>query len=654
MRYYFFVTSLENRGGKSPRNTLRPLPGQKFDDGTDIDPKWNVQAPKEKGSSINGNRLDYPEGTVFCGTHLDICTDKSTPYYTVYKTDANGAVDMNPDFHPVSDDPNFQYVRPEHKSDRMNAAYTLFKNFGEQSDGQEEQMQTTPDTSLRPRGEAYSPQKNGKAVGIIPDWKPAYTDQLATESDLLAVWMKRILTEMGISTMARRPRADANTIKMIDQLLRCGESVDTIASKARFDAVYTEQQMDPAGLSTISCGPFEWYLSRLVDEHERGRDCTAFERNPDNAVQIAEGAFIICTDFNNQTGTFHNPGDPSLQTDLKKALQGGWTLDDILHPDVLNAKGDPASLCAALASGVIPLPERIGASRGDSLIQKLMKDKKNAAPKDSEGFHVEERMWKVLVRNLYQKKNTFLKGPSGCGKTEVIQRLCKQTGTPCTLIQMGAITDPTAQLIGKSELEVVNGQTVTRFDWADFAQAIQKPGVIILDEINRCPGNGTNLLFNVLDGNRVLMAADAKSTDVRTIKVNPDCVFFATANIGYQYKGTMELDLALDTRFMTVEVDYLDQKTEQTILVSRCKIPSEDAKNIAIVAKAIRASAKNRELRHSVSTRETLMCAELVKDGFSCEEAMEIAFLPVFENDYESNERDSVRAMIAGRFNTKR
>ena len=200
----------------------------------------------------------------------------------------------------------------------------------------------------------------------------------------------------------------------------------------------------------------------------------------------------------------------------------------------------------------------------------------------------------------------------------------------------------------------MNGQTVTRFDWADFAQAIQKPGVIILDEINRCPGNGTNLLFNVLDGNRVLMAADAKSTDVRTIKVNPDCVFFATANIGYQYKGTMELDLALDTRFMTVEVDYLDQKTEQTILVSRCKIPSEDAKNIAIVAKAIRASAKNRELRHSVSTRETLMCAELVKDGFSCEEAMEIAFLPVFENDYESNERDSVRAMIAGRFNTKR
>lgn len=650
MRFYFFQTmTVEREGVQKP--TLRALPGQTFPDGTPVDTQLNVQAPKEPGSSPYGSRLDYPEGTIFCSTHLELNDTKNKSFYSVYDSAlGESALSTPPDFHPVSPDPGFAYKDPAHKDDRMNAAFVMFQSFGEQEDGQG----GTESTGLRPAGLVYSPEEKGKARGPIKDWLPAYTDQTQTEFELITIWMKRLLTGMGITTMARRPKLDPATIGALNKLYTCGESLDTIASKARFDNVYVDQQMDPAGLSTISTGPFGWYLDRLVDEHDNEKPCTALERNPDNTEQLAEAAFLLCTDINNMTGSEHKSENAKMQADLKKALGNGWSLNEILHPDVLTAKADPASLCAALANGTIPMPERTGVARGDTLLKKLMKDKKNAAPRDEDGFHVDELQWMVLLRNLYQKTNTLLKGPSGSGKTELIQRLCKQTGTPCTLIQMGAITDPTSQLVGMRDFE---NATTTRFEWADFALAIQRPGVIILDEINRCPANGTNILFNVLDGNRVLMAPEAKTGEQRNVKVNPDCVFFATANIGMEYSGTHPLDFAIQNRFMPVEINYLDQKTEQKILMSRCKIGKEDASNIAIVAKSIRTAARSNEIQHAVSTRETLMCASLVKDGFTCEEAMTLTFLPVFdEGDFGqsgASERDTVRAMIASRFNTK-
>ena len=64
MRFYFFKTSLEQRGNEM-RNTLRALPNQTFPDGSIVNIALNVRAPKEKGSHSGGARLDYPEGTVF-------------------------------------------------------------------------------------------------------------------------------------------------------------------------------------------------------------------------------------------------------------------------------------------------------------------------------------------------------------------------------------------------------------------------------------------------------------------------------------------------------------------------------------------------------------------------------------------------------------
>lgn len=651
MRYYFFKTAMIDRGN-GPQPTLRALPGQKFPDGTPVDTSINVRAPKEAGSSTNGCRLEYPDGTVFCSTFLDtVTTSTGKAFYTVY-ADAN---DPNPDFHPVADSPSFKYVDKRHESKSMNVAYVSFITFGDQTDGEEE----APVAAAKSSAPAvrYAPyDKDMKAIGPVDGWQPAYEDQVQTEAELVASWMRRYLNDLAVRTPARRPKVDAENATKFDLLFRCGETADSIASRKRFMKIYTAQKMDVQGLSMIGKGPLNWYLDLLVEEHTKGLETTFEARSADSDPDVRDAAFIVTSEINRQLGNTDSSDDPKLLEDMKKAIDAGWTLDEMLCPERLTAKQNAQLFAAALATGDIPLPEKNETVTGKTLIDSLLKNPKFACPKDKDGFHVDPLTWKILVLNFHMKTNTLLFGPTGSGKTQLVQKLCAQTGTPLTIIPMGSITDPTEQLVGKMDLDPsTNG---TKFDWADFALAIQRPGVVLLDEINRIPKNGYNILFNVLDDTRVLVASGAKSTDKRTIQVNPDCIFFATANMGDEYTGTAPLDEAMKNRFFEHPLDYLDTKTESAILVKRTGVTKEDATNIALIAKNIRDSWKSGTLQHSVSTRETLRCAQFVKSGFPVEEALEVCFLPKFEAGLSDNdpkcERGTVKAMIATRFNNKK
>lgn len=653
MRYYFFKTSMEERDGEM-KATLRALPGQAFEDGTTVDTTLNVRSPKEAGSAPGGTRGDYPIGTHFCSTQLrlldtNVNGKKCAPFYTVYDEDHQMAAD---NFHPVSDDPDFQYASPKHRSDEMNVAFVKFLAFGTQ-DGPDKDA---PARKKAKRGKApRRPQpadSNGVATTLDSAWKPLYDDQVDEETGLVAIWMRRLTNDIGIKTMAKKPKVDSNTTGLMQELLASGESVDSITSRSRFNDILKIQKMSVTDLGLITKGPMEWYLGEILDEHRTHCQCTARPRNAGDSVETEDAAFIINTRMNSNFGTSNPYDNGDTIKDLTKALKDGWTVDDILVPEVFSQRQDIETLAAALASGSIPAPNH---ADGDTLIGQLLKNPRNRKPADSEGFHIEDRVWKVLLCNLHRRRHTALVGPTGTGKTEIVRMLCERTGTPFTIIPMGAITDPTEQLVGKMDLDPATQGT--KFDWADFALAVQRPGVVLLDELNRCPRNGNNILFSLLDGTRTLVAPGAKSGDQRVIKLNPDCVFFATANIGDEYVNTQPLDAAIKTRFMFVELGYLDTKTEAGILVKRTGIDFDDAFNIAFVANNIRNDHRNMKLESSVSMRESLYCASLVADGFPVEEACELVMLPLFEagvSDNDANsERGKVRAILSARFSNR-
>jgi nitric oxide reductase NorQ protein len=237
-------------------------------------------------------------------------------------------------------------------------------------------------------------------------------------------------------------------------------------------------------------------------------------------------------------------------------------------------------------------------------------------------------------------------GPSGTGKTELVLLACKKLGLECNVYDMGSMYDPVSGLLGVHRLQK-GGESV--FDYAKFTQDIQKPGVILLDELSRAPVTTNNILFPCLDSRRMLPVEMAGGEDLRSIAVHPECVFVATANVGAEYTGTMSLDRALVGRFFPLELDYMPLECEVQVLTKRCGILPADAENIANVAGTVRSLYGKQEISCTISTRETLAAARLVADGWTSLEAMELTFLPLFEGTRTEGERGVVAKIFMTR-----
>lgn len=275
-----------------------------------------------------------------------------------------------------------------------------------------------------------------------------------------------------------------------------------------------------------------------------------------------------------------------------------------------------------------------------SLLEKLMSSEDFRTPtiKD-DGFFVSEENWFLLIRNILNQVNTMIVGPTGTGKTEIVMLACRKLGIDCFVYDMGSMYDPVAGLLGVHRLQRGG---VSVFDYAKFTQDIQKPCVILLDELSRAPVTTNNILFPCLDSRRTLPVEIAGGEDVRSIKVHPECTFIATANVGAEYTGTMSMDRALVNRFFPMELGYMPENNEVEVLAKRCHIEVGDARKIVGVTNTIRSLYRKQELSVSLSTRETLVAAGLVADGWSPLTAMELVFLPLFEGTRSDGERGMV------------
>jgi len=266
-------------------------------------------------------------------------------------------------------------------------------------------------------------------------------------------------------------------------------------------------------------------------------------------------------------------------------------------------------------------------------------------PTESEiGFHVEPDVWYLLIRNALKGENTLLIGPTGSGKTELVSHIAKALSRPLNIQDMGTVQDAQSALLGVHRL---NKDGHSAFDYAPFVTHIQAEGIVLLDELNRAPLSAANILFPCLDGRRYLPVDVACDDCERHIAVNPNCVFFATANLGSEYSGTTQIDRALLDRFFPVELDYPSEKAEAKVLVNRTGVNEKTAKAIVKVSKTIRQQYKEQELSNVISVRHTLQVASLIKDGFDTVGALEKVIMPLFDDAAGVSERTKVKSIIA-------
>jgi nitric oxide reductase NorQ protein len=241
--------------------------------------------------------------------------------------------------------------------------------------------------------------------------------------------------------------------------------------------------------------------------------------------------------------------------------------------------------------------------------------------------------WKYLVRSAMRGKNIMMVGPAGAGKTMAAKYLVTALERPDFYFNLGATQDPRATLIGNTHFSKEEG---TYFSESLFVKAIQtENAVILLDELSRAHPEAWNILMTVLDLNQRYLRLDEKD-GAPTIKVAPGVSFIATANVGNEYTSTRVMDRALMDRFITIEMDALDQDMEYRLL--KMKYPAaHDAsvKAIAEIASMTRKEVKaaNPKLTSTISTRAAVEITSLIYDGFSLAEAAEVAIYPFFSED---------------------
>jgi nitric oxide reductase NorQ protein len=207
--------------------------------------------------------------------------------------------------------------------------------------------------------------------------------------------------------------------------------------------------------------------------------------------------------------------------------------------------------------------------------------------------------------------NILVVGKQGCGKSSLIRQFASRYERPLATFQIGLLSEP-GQLFGEQRLR--NGETF--YQEFLFPSAISTPRCVIhLEEINRPEHpKALNELYSVLSEDRCIWV-----DELGLIRTAEGTIFFATLNEGPEFTGVDSLDAALRDRFYTIHLSYLPKDVEQKILVLKAGISEKQAFKIVDVINSLRTNPQD---PLSVSTRHSLMIAELVSLGATLREAL--------------------------------
>lgn len=165
----------------------------------------------------------------------------------------------------------------------------------------------------------------------------------------------------------------------------------------------------------------------------------------------------------------------------------------------------------------------------------------------------------LLTHCRDNRLNLLLMGDTGAGKTMLPMAYAAAHGIPYYTVPCDVSIDPTA-LFGK----MMPGDKVGEFVWVDgpVTELVRYGGILNISEINFMPAKIAASLYSLLDHRRSIQLLGHKGEHVRA---HPDLLIVADMNP--KYRGTMDLNLALNNRF-PVKVQWSYEEAVESRLVA--------------------------------------------------------------------------------------
>ncbi|MBR4392937.1 MAG: MoxR family ATPase [Oscillospiraceae bacterium] len=249
-------------------------------------------------------------------------------------------------------------------------------------------------------------------------------------------------------------------------------------------------------------------------------------------------------------------------------------------------------------------------------------------------------IWKLAITAILSGENILLVGPKATGKNVLAENLSAVFGRPQWDVSFYLNTDAST-LIGTDTFK--NGEV--SFRKGPIYACAEAGGFGVLDEINMAKNESLAVLHATLDFRRIIDVPGYSR-----IRLAPPTRFIATMNYGYA--GTRELNEALASRFMVINMPVISgADLEKLLLEQYPSLKAEYASQLTTLFGEIRKKCESSEIStKALDLRGLLAAVTLVQNGLSMHEALDIA---IINKSFDEFERTLVDDIVSSRIDGK-
>lgn len=260
-----------------------------------------------------------------------------------------------------------------------------------------------------------------------------------------------------------------------------------------------------------------------------------------------------------------------------------------------------------------------------SLIAEIQAFRKaNTAPAETQAriptpqyLYYGREVWESAAAALLSGEHLLLAGPKATGKNVLAENLAAAFGRPCWDVSMYINVDA-ASLIGADTLR--NGQV--EFREGPVCQCARLGGFGVLDEVNMAKNEALAVLHATLDFRRVIDVPGYER-----IPLDPAARFIGTMNYGYA--GTRELNEALVSRFVVLDMPVISQDDLEKLLQRGFPTLKKDwCAQFAELFDDLRRKYDSAEIStKALDLRGLLSALRLIERGISTEQALRLGII---------------------------
>ena len=249
-------------------------------------------------------------------------------------------------------------------------------------------------------------------------------------------------------------------------------------------------------------------------------------------------------------------------------------------------------------------------------------------------------VWESAAAALLCGEHLLLAGPKATGKNVLAEDLAALFGRPVWDVSMYVNVDAAA-LIGADTLK--DGQVV--FREGPVCACARLGGFGVLDEVNMAKNEALAVLHATLDHRRVIDVPGYER-----IQLDDAARFIGTMNYGYA--GTRELNEALVSRFVVVDMPVISDENLQKLL--RAQFPDLAAKyahQFALLFLDLQKKCDSAEIStKALDLRGMLDALRLIRRGIPAGAALDMG---ITNKAFDSYEQGLIRDVIAARIPAK-